>query len=175
MATFELDERNGASPGTPHTDVANVNFGSIDAAELVPSSYPITAGADAHSFEKWLRLHLTALGGATVVDNIKVWLSNLGGGYKAGEGVSTNARTSSYGGAATYPVAGPVNTNSPIATQVMPTSEPIGPNIGIGGLLSGSLTAVGYTDYIVLQLDVSASTPSGALNQKTITFQWDEA
>jgi len=173
MATVELDEMNGASPGVETADVSNVNFGSTDAAELVPASYPITAGADAHSYEKWLRLHVTELGATTSIDNIKVWVSNLGGGYKTGEGLSTNAKTSGYS-ASSYPAGGPVNTDSAAAVSAMPESEPIGPNIGIGGSLSGALTAAGYSDYIVIQLDVTASTPSGSLNQKTLTFQWDE-
>jgi hypothetical protein len=47
--------------------------------------------------------------------------------------------------------------------------------MGIGGSLSGQITsAPAYSDYIVLQLDVTESTPAGAVNQKTITFQWDE-
>jgi hypothetical protein len=32
----------------------------------------------------------------------------------------------------------------------------------------------GYTDYIRLQLQTTGSTPSGAVNQKTFCFQYDE-
>lgn len=173
MATVTLDERNGASPGVDTADVANVNFGSADVPALTPASYPITAGADVHSYEKWLRLNVTDLGESTVVDNIKVWLSNLGGGWKTDEGISSNATLRDYT-AASYPAGGPVNTDSADAVNALPESEPIGPNIGIGGALSGQITAPGYSDWIVLQLDVSASTPSGDVNQKTLTFQWDE-
>lgn len=174
-ATVILVEQNGpGSAPVPTADVANVNMGSSDSAELVPATYPITAMADGHSYEKWLRLEVTALGGSTQVDNIKIWKS--AGAYKTGEGMSTNMRTSGYA-QATYPAGSntPVNTDSAVATQVMPVAEPAGANLGIGGSLAGAITTVpAYSDFCVLQLDVTASTPAGALNQKTITYQFDE-
>ena len=57
----------------------------------------------------------------------------------------------------------------------MPQAEPASANLGIGGSLSGQVTAApAYSDWGVLQLDVSNLTPAGALNQKTFTFQYDE-
>lgn len=174
-ATVVLAETNGPAAGSSETlDISNVNFGSTDAAELTPGSFPITAQADGHSYEKWLRLYVSSLGTSTQIDNLKIWLSNLGGGWKTGEGMSTNLRESGYS-ADSYPTAGPVQTNSPDADQAMPESEPSGPNAGIAGSLSGNITsAPAYSDWIVFQLDVTASTPAGAVNQKTFTFQWDE-
>lgn len=174
-ATVVIAERNGPLASSTETlDVANVNFGSLDQAALNPSSAPITAQNDGHGFEKWLRLYVNDLGGSALVDNIKIWLSNLGGGWKVGEGISCNLRTTAYV-EASYPVGGPVMTDSPVATLPMPESEPSGANLGIGGSLSGSINSVpAYSDYAVLQLDVSAATPAGAVNTKTITFQWDE-
>lgn len=176
-ATVVLVEQNGSGSAPVETsDIANINMGSNDSAELTPATYPITAMADGHGYEKWLRLYVSSLGGSSQVDNIKIWLSNLGGGWKTGEGMSTNLRTSGYS-AATYPAGAntPVNTDSAVATQVMPESEPAGANLGIGGSLAGAITVVpAYSDWAVVQLDVTASTPAGALNQKTFTIQWDE-
>lgn len=174
-ASVVIAERNGPdASATEALDPANLNMGSTDAAELVPASNPITAQADGHAFEKWLRWYVSDMGGSTIIDNLKVWLSNLGGGFKTGEGMSTNARTTGYT-AASYPTAGPVETNSPDATQATPETEPAGANIGISGSLAGQITAApSYSDYLVLQLDVTASTPAGSLNQKTLTFQYDE-
>jgi len=174
-ATVEVAESNGPSATRVETvDPANLNLGSNDSVELNPVTYPITAGADGHSFEKWVRLYVSTMGDSSIVDNIKVWLSDLGGGWKTDEGMSTNLRTSGYS-AATYPTAGPVETDSPDADQVMLEAEPGGANVGIGGSLSGQIVAApNYSDWMVFQLDVSASTPAGALNQKTFTFQWDE-
>lgn len=174
-ATIVLAESNGPLASVVESlDVSSVNFGSSDGANLVPTAAPITAQTDGHSYEKWLRLYLTDLGGSAQIDNVKVWLSDLGGGWAAGEGVSTSLVTSGYS-APSYPVAGPIETDSADAPEVMPESEPAGANVGIGGSLAGSITsALEYTDFFVLQLDVSASTPAGAVNQKTFTFQWDE-
>jgi hypothetical protein len=149
-------------------------MGSTDAAELTPASYPITAQADGHAYEKWVRFRVSAMGGSSQLDNLKIWISNLGGGYKTGESMSTNLRESAYS-AATYPTGGPVDTDSAVADQVMPTTEPSGPNLGIGGSLAGIITtATSYSDYAVMQANVESTTPAGALNVKTFTFQWDE-
>jgi len=172
-ATIVLSESNGAAE-TITDDIANVNLGSSDSAELDPASYPITAQADGHSFEKWLRLKVAAMGGSTQIDNVKIWLSDLGGGWKTDEGMSANIRESGYS-QASYPGGGPVDTDSSAADQSMPESEPSGPNLGIGGSLSGQIvSAPNYSDYAVFQLDVTQNTPAGSVNQKTFTFQYDE-
>jgi hypothetical protein len=174
-ATVVVAERNGLlSSSTETLDVSNINFGSVDQAALTPSAAPLTAMTDGHSFEKWLRLYVSAFGGSTVVDNVKIWLSSLGGGWKTGEGMSANLRTTGYINTA-YQSGGPVMTDSPYAVLAMPQLEPSGANIGIAGSLSGQITAVpAYTDYAIIQMDVSAATPAGAVNTKVLTFQWDE-
>ena len=171
-ATVQVAERNGAPAGVETVNPANLNFGSDDSFEIVVATYPLTAKTDGHSFEKWFRLYVSALGGSTLVDNFKVWASGLGGGYVAGEGLSTNLRT---GGWVNSVYAAPIETDSVLAAQVMPITEPFGPNLGISGILSGSIIAVpNYSDYGIIQMDVTALTPAGAMNQKTFTFQWDE-
>lgn len=174
-ATIVLAETNGPlATATETLDVSNVNMGSDDGANLVPATYPVTAQTDGHSYEKWLRLYMSDLGGSTQIDNVKVWLSALGGGWEAGEGMSASLVTSGYT-APSYLTGGPIETDSADAINAMPETEPGGANVGIGGALAGALTTVPtYTDFFVLQLDVSSLTPAGAVNQKTITFQWDE-
>jgi hypothetical protein len=69
----------------------------------------------------------------------------------------------------------PIETDSTVATQVMPEAEPSGANLGIGSSLSGTITSSpAYSDWAIVQLDVSNLTPAGAVNQKTITWQYDE-
>jgi len=174
-ATVVVAETNGPQASAVETlDPSTLNVGSVDASQLDPVANPITAMADGHSFEKWLRMYVSDMGGSNIVDNFKVWVSNLGGGWKTEEGMSCNLVTTGYA-AATYPTAGPVGTDSPDATVAMPESEPSGPNVGIGGSLSGQITSIpAYSDFIVFQLDVTENTPAGDVNQKTITFQWDE-
>lgn len=173
--TAVLAETNGASGSSTQTlDLSNVNFGSVDSAELVPADNPLTAGADKHSFEKWLRLYVSDMGTSSQLDNVKMWLSDNGSGWELEEGMSTNLITSGYS-AKSYPSGGPVETDSPDASVAMPESEPLSANVGIAGSLGGILTtAPNYSDWIVLQLDVGVTTPAGAVQAKTITIQWDE-
>ncbi len=173
-ATVDITETNGPSVSSVDTtDISNLNFGSDDSAQLVPASEPITAKADGHAFEKWVRFRVSALGGSTQLDNLKVWKS--AGAYKTDEGISTNMRISGYS-LSSYPSGGPIETDSIEADQVMPVAEPGTANLGIGGSLSGIITTASptFSDFAVIQLDITENTPAGSLNTKTFTFQYDE-
>jgi hypothetical protein len=149
-------------------------MGSTAESNLVSTDHPISISTAPQSFEKWLRINVITLGGSTIVDNIRLWLSSLGGGYKAGEIIMSNLVIADYV-QATYPINGPVNTKSAIAIVPMPTSEPVQANVGIAGQLAGQIIVdASYSDWIVLQLQVSGDTPTGAVGQKTITIEWDE-
>jgi len=165
-ATVELSESNTVSE-TVHDGINNINYGSDDSYDLVPATYPITAGEN--SYEKWIRLHVSAMGDSNKIDNIQIWKS--AGAYVTGETIDTNLKTSGYSGA-TY--ATPTQNESTVATEPMPTADPTQANLGIGGSLSGNLTAIGYSDYWVSQLQTTVSTPAGDVNQKTYTIQYDE-
>lgn len=157
-ATVRIDESNGAGE-TITNGITNSNFGSTDAANLVAATYPITAGN--YAYEKYQKLEVTAMGGSSVIKDIKVWYS---GTLSGSDTLKTNARTTSYAGAAVY--ATPIATVSSY-TQSMPSSAPA-TNLGIGGSLSGTLTGVGKSDYLVMQLFVHGSTTAGA----TLTINW---
>src|SRR5215213_1323892 len=154
-ATVEIDERNGASTGTLSHNITNTNMGNTDAINLDPVANPVTPGNN--TYEKYQQFHVTAMGGSSQIDTLKVWRTGALGGAAVH---LTNARTSGYAGAATY--AQPVSTTSSVATQTMPTSTPGSANLGIGGSLSGSLTATGSSDYIVHQVQTNASDVSGS-------------
>lgn len=158
-ATVRINEANGAGQ-TVTSGITNSNYGSNDSANLTAATYPITAGSN--SYEKWQKLEVTAMGGSSKVKDIKVWYTGTLAGSDA---LKTNARTSSYGGAATY--ATPVAATSSVATQTMPSSAPAN-NLGIGGSLTGELTSTGSTDYLVHQLQVDNATTAGA----TLTLNW---
>jgi len=163
-ATVEISESNGAGE-TVTNNITDSDMGSVDTANLNPTNESIIAGEN--SFEKWQRFHVTAMGGSSKVDNLKVWRTGALAGSTAHE---TNAREASYGGAATY--ATPTDSTSTVATQAMPTSEPTGANLGIGGSLTGELTAVGYSDYLVHQLQTNSGDVAG--NTTTLNYQYDE-
>lgn len=163
-ATVTIDESNGAGQ-TVTANITNSNMGSTDAANLDPVANPVSPGNN--TYEKWQRFDLTALGGSSAIENLKVWRTGALGGSAVHV---TNARTTSYGGAATY--ATPVATTSTVATQTMPTSTPASANLGIGGSLTGSLTAVGYSDYLVHQIQTNAADTAGSTS--TMNYQYDE-
>lgn len=155
-ASIQWSESNTVSE-TVTDGVANLNFGSTDAAALTPASYPIVAGEN--SYQKYFRLKFG--GTFTEISNMKFWKS-------AGTLVTDEA------------IIGLVN-----ATFATPSTTADGGDAAVPTAVgsawavqsaagTSTITAAGYTKYIRLQTTTSASTPAGAVNQKTFTFQWDE-
>jgi len=165
-ATVEILESNGAGE-TQTANITNSNMGSTDAVNLDAVANPVIPGEN--TFEKWQKISVTAMGGSSSIDNLKVWRTGALGGVATHV---TNAREAAYGGAETY--ATPVGdaTASTLATQPMPTSEPTGANLGIGGLLAGSLTATGASDYLIHQIQSNVADTAGSTS--TLNYQYDE-
>jgi hypothetical protein len=163
-ATVEIDEANTVSQTITH-NITDTDMGNQDSVTVDPVAFPITPGNN--TYEKWQKVHVTAMGGSSKIDNLKVWRTGALGGAAVH---LTNARTSSYGGAPTF--ATPIATSSSIATQTMPTSVPGSANLGIGGSLSGSLTTTGSSDYLVHQIQTNASDTAGSTS--TMNYQYDE-
>lgn len=165
-ATVEICESNGAGETITHS-ITNCNMGSTEAVNLDPVAYPVTPGN--RTYAKYQRVHVTAMGGSSAINNLKIWRTgSLGTGGTQTH--VTNARLSSYGGAATY--ATPVATAITGADQTMPSSVPATANLGIAGSLSGSLTATGYSDYLIHQITTDASATAGSTS--TMNYQYDE-
>ena len=164
VATIQLDEYNGVGE-TKTANPTDVDMGSVDSANLDPVANPIVAGEN--SYEKVHTLEVTAMGGSSEVKNIKIWRTGALGGSATH---LTNARESAYVEQATY--VQPVATASTIATQTMPSTEPTGANLGIAGVLTGALTAVGETDRLYHQIQTDAGDTAGSTS--TMNFQYDE-
>ena len=165
-ATVEIDESNGAGETVTH-NITNSNMGSADEANTDPVAHPIAPST--RTYIKYQKLHVTAMGGSSKIDNIQIWRTgSLGTGGTHTH--YTNARTSSYGGALSY--ATPTRSAVTGVDQAMPTSAPGSANLGIGGSLSGSLTATGYSDYLGHQIAVDASATAGSTS--TMNYQYDE-
>lgn len=161
--TLEIDETNGAGATLSH-NIANVNMGSVDTPALDPVASPIVAGQ--RSFAKYNKMHVTAMGGSSKVDNLKVWRSGALGGSATHV---TNARLASY---ANISYATPTQSAVSGVDQAMPTGVPATANLGIGGSLGGSLTAVGSSDYLVHQIVTDSGDTAGSTT--TLNFQYDE-
>jgi len=166
VATFSWIEYNLTAGDT--SVPTNLNLGSTNAADLAPSTYPITAGT--YSYSKWAVANFT--GSFTRIDNLQFWMSASGSGYVTGETLLVSATTASYGGTDTYVT--PTNAADAQAANAMPVADPTAANIGIGGSLTGSLTAVGDSDFIVVQASITGAASAGPVQQKTFTLQYDE-
>lgn len=168
-ATVEICEQNGKSAGPPGPalthNIANTNMGAIDAANMDPVAHPIVPGGN--SCDKWQLVHVTNMGTSTRIGNLQVWRS---GSLGANALHFTNARTSGYVGAATYTT--PTTSTSTVANQIMPTSNPGSANLGVGGSLSGGITAPGYSDFLVHQIQTTAAAIAGS--SMTMNYQYDE-
>ena len=153
-ATHEFSESNGAE--VVHDSIANLNFGSNDSYELNTTTYPIIRGNA--SFEKYMRCKFSGI--FTEISNMKFWKSL--GAYVTGESCKASANIVFVTPSAT-----------PNADSDVPVTE--GTALSIQAA-DGTLTIIapGYTKYIRLQLQTTVLTPSGAVNQKTFTMQYDE-
>jgi hypothetical protein len=164
-ASVQIDEYNGVGE-TETSNITNSNMGSVDAPNLNAAVYPITAGNN--SYEKWQKLHVTAMGGAISIDDLRIWRTGaLGSGAATHK---TNARTTSYAGAATY--ATPTATASSIATQTMPIADPGSANLGISGNLTNQIVAPGESDYLVHQITTDVTDTIGSTT--TMNYQYRE-
>jgi hypothetical protein len=136
--------------------IANLNFGSVDDHELNTTTYPITRGNS--SFEKYLRCKFSDT--FTEISNMKFWKS--AGDLKTDETIKAAAN-----------VAFATPSATPNADSDIPIVE--GSALAIQSAAgTTTITAPGYTKYIRLQTQSTVSTPAGAGNQKTFTFQYDE-
>ena len=168
-AVFGWVEYNATAGDT--STPTNLNLGSTNSTDLVPSTYPITAGT--RSYSKWVVGNWS--GSFTRIENLQLWCSNSNGGYVTGETIWFSGTTSSYGGTDTYVT--PTTAEDAQADQALVFSDPgaaASANIGIGGSLTGSLTATGNSDFIVIQASITDTAGPGATNQKEFTLSYDE-
>lgn len=159
-ATWGFSESNGV--GESITDsISSVNFGSVDSPNLVPATYPVTINTN--SFCKYIRGKFT--GTWTVISNMKFWKS--AGTLLTGETLKASAN-------ATYATPSASSTGDTDCPTAVESALAINSAEGAATIVYGAFGVSGYTGYIRLQIQSTASTPSGSGNQKTLTFQYDE-
>lgn len=164
-ATFQWAQTNGSSGSESSTDLGSsgnlFNFKTNDDATAANySSNPITAGNN--SMHVYLRGHFT--GTFSSVDNLQFWMST---DFSPNTGLSVVwKQTATYATPAVTALSG---------SAAVPTSDPGSENVFIGGSGGGSLSSAGYSDYIVLQLQTTASAAAGDTSLATFTLQYDES
>jgi len=163
-ATWNWSGTYGETPGTT-ADLGvsgNLfNFKTLDSMTGTAdyTSYPITAGND--SYEVYLRGHWTDT--FNKIENLQFWKS---AGSDSGITIKWDGDSNAY--------ATPVTTNSSVATTNVPTADPGTANVSIDSNLAGSLTAAGFSDYIVLQMQTTTAAAAGDTSTYTFVLQYDE-
>jgi hypothetical protein len=167
-ATLEIDESNGATETVTH-GIANSNYGAVDTPNLNAVANALTPGNN--SFEKWQRWHVTAMGGSVEVRNLKF--------FATAPGANATHQFNGHTSQATYDSANHKQTvfAQPATTatrtpEAVPTSAPGSANVGIGGSLTGVLSAAGSSDYVLSQIRTTGAATAGAT--LTLTYRYDE-
>lgn len=170
--TFKWVEMNGASGSHTETDMTNLNFGNHDSANLVPATYPIAAGAN--SYAKYVLGYWS--GDFTQINNVKFWKQS--GDYVTAETISFSGSmpyatpaTSDYSADGAVLTAQPGSNNVAIPGDLYPGSGSW-PGASTDGIIYGPGT--GSTMPMRLQLQSTASTPAGAVNQKVFAITYDQ-
>lgn len=156
------------TPGSTNGELTtNINLGDADTVDLTPASSPVKAGE--YSYFKQGKFNFS--GSMTQVDNVRVFKS--AGVYKTEEvlefsgGIAVSTPSTSNQSWAAIPTSLPgsanvilPNTTAGVLQQADQESSP--------GYTSGSRTGL-----VGLQLETTASTETGATNQKTISVTYD--
>lgn len=167
-SVVEVDESNSAVEVVTH-GIADSDLGSIDAANLDPTVNALTPGNN--SMEKWQRWHVTAMGGAAEVKDLKFFATAPGlnathhfnGSTVQATYDSVNHKQTAYSQPATSATRTP---------EGVPTAATASANIGIAGSLTGVLTAVGQSDYLIHQIRTVSAATSGV--EMTLTYRYTE-
>lgn len=170
-AQIELDELNGVNVRTH--GVVNLNVGVVDSPNIkVTPLVALRVGQNA--FVKYNQLHVLSMGDATQIGNLRFWLA--AGDLLPGEVIQTSLSSQpNVYRAVTYDVPTQATRTFGAGGNLMPgPAEPASANLGVGGLLTGHLTAPGYSDLFAWQVQLGANTPPGALRTKRFTWAWDE-
>ncbi len=162
--------KTAGDPTPTITAATNLNFGSTSARDLTPASYPITAGN--LSYDKYFKAQFS--GSFTKISNGKLWKSD--GDYVTGEAMQFSGAVDFATPAAADAGDGSIATSAPGDNNVVlrfgGTTESALPEAGesesSADYFSGS-----RTDVMRFQLLTTGASPTGAVNQKTVSFSYD--
>jgi hypothetical protein len=167
-AVLEIDESNGSPEVVTH-NIAQSNYGAVDAVNLNASANPIIPGAN--SFEKWQKWHVTAMGGAVSVRAFRFFATSPASNTTHHFNGSTVQATYDSANHKQTVYAVPA-TNATRTPETVPTSAPATGNIGIAGSLTGELLATGSSDFLVSQ--IRTGSPATAGTTVTLSYRYDE-
>lgn len=164
-ATFTWAQSNGAPAGVVTLLGSSGNLADFQNADVVGTSqyanFPIPAGSN--SFEVWLRGFWSGVFNS--ISDIRFWMSTQ---FSPNTGLTVMSSCSQQ----TYQQ--PTNATSSIATSTLGTSDPGTRNVTVGGSLTSSILATGYSDFVVLQLQTQSSAPAGDTSLATFSLSYIE-
>ena len=171
-ATVQIDEENTGSH-TVTSGITKSDFGSTDAANLDPVANPIAQSSS--SYSKWQEFEVTAMGGSSAIQNLKLYATAPGTGWTLYTNANTTQGTYDTNKAlhASPPTPSASDLSGTTLPTTMPTSAPGSANVGIAGTLatSSKLTTTGFSDWLGMQLKCATPTAGGSI---TITYGYDE-
>lgn len=171
-ATFEFNEDNGAATGSPskgttrNTAVTQVNWKNVDDVATAYSSSPITAGNNSYA-----KYQFGKFTGTFNQISAGLWAHTSG---TLGTGLTLAGKvTSTYATPSTTAISGSTDMTSAIsigsgATVNFSTTGPEAASP------TSTLSAAGYTQYLVTQLQTTGSAVAGDTATVTLTLQYNE-
>lgn len=181
-ATVQINEWNGAAPGTPTDKTSgSVRFKNADNATVdLNDPLVVPSSGQEYSYEKWLRLRITDAGGFTQIDNVRAYsdgASGMGAGVKVWYAVAGAYRQPVIPNEADDPPRSDV-AGSPLGDMVDFFASSSGSPIDLDGLNVGPFTdgspLEDIGDFLVLVAEVEISASQGVTPSENVTFAWDE-
>lgn len=164
-ATVQWREDNGTATGSPprgttRSNASNMNWKSVD------DSATIIAGQNSYHKYNYLQF------GGTFNQISAGKFAHTAGSIGAGITLVSKI-TSTYATPSTAALTGAtdITSTTPINSGASVNFSTTGPE---GSSPTATLTASGYSQYIVTQLQTQASAAAGDIGSQTLTFQWNE-
>lgn len=164
-ASFNWAQTIGAPVGTTALLGSSGNLANFKNIDSIGTSnyaqFPIPAGSN--SYEVWLRGFFSGVFNS--IYDLRFWMST---DFSPNTGLVVKSKTAQQ----TY--FQPTNATSSIATSTLGTSDPGTQNVSVGGSLTTSILATGYTDFVVLQLQTQSNAPAGDTSLATFSLSYIE-
>jgi len=157
-----------AASGNGTALATNLNFGSIDSADVVPASHPIAAGSN--SYVKYWKAQWS--GSFTSITNVKLYKS--AGNFVSGESLKFSGNYTKSGSPT------PTGISVPNILVSLPGSN----NVCLPNCTNGTLSQADYesspgyasgarSSTMVFQLQTTSGIEAGAVSQKTMSLTYD--
>lgn len=170
-ATATWYEDNGAATGSPAKGTTRAaapggDFKSVDDISTPRASARIIAGQN--SYHKYRFVRFTGTFNEISAGKFAHTAGALGTGLSIVDKITSTYATPSraaLSGSTDISAVTAINSGQDVSFST------VGPE---GASPSANLTAAGYSQYIVTQLQTQASAAAGDIGDKTMTFQWNE-